>query len=83
MSSLEERIKQFHENTKLLLEEVERYKSLPDPILIDEKTILSGVAKALLAGATLLAPKMAVVAGILKVGGKVFEWLANKKEETK
>ena len=81
MSSLEERIKQFRHNNEELLKQIEQYKASPDPLLINEKDVLAGVAKALLAGATLLAPKMALVAGILRAGGKVFEWLADRKEK--
>jgi len=78
MPELDERIEKFRASTEDLLKRVEAYKNSPDPILINEKAILRGLASALLAGASLLAPGW--LPKVLTLGGKLLEGMAKKED---
>jgi len=79
MSSLEDRIKKFRHDNEELKKRVEAYKASPNPILIDEKDVLSGLASALVAGASLLSPGW--LPKVLILGGKLLESMAQRKEK--
>ena len=80
MSGLQERIKQFRAETEALLKRVEVYQETASEGLIDEKDVLYGLSKALLAGSMLLSPSMTVVGMIVKLGGVLLGGMAERRK---
>jgi hypothetical protein len=80
MSDIKQQLENYIKATGDIQQRIKEFNERPDPVLIGEGIILEGLSLALLAGSALLAPKMAAVAGVIKVGGKILEMLAKRKE---
>ncbi len=81
MSDIKEKLRQHIKDTDELILKIKEFQSSPRPILIKSSVILKGLSVVLLGAAALLAPKTAVIAGVIKIGGKLCEVLASKKEK--
>ncbi len=81
MSDLKQQLEDYIKATEELEKEIVKFKEGPKPILISYNIILKGLSAAMLGASALLAPKMAIVAGIIKIGGKALEVLSKKKEK--
>ncbi len=80
MPDIKQQLEDYIKATEELEVKIKEFKESLDPLLISHNIILRVLSIAMLGASALLAPKMAIVAGAIKLGGKVLGVLANKKE---
>ncbi len=82
MSDLKQQLEKYMKDTEELELKIKEFKEGPKPLLISYNIILKGLSVAMLGAGALLAPKMAIVAGIIKLGGKVLVVLSKRKGDS-
>jgi hypothetical protein len=80
MPDIKQQLEDYLKATEEIQEKIKEFKEAPKPILISHSVILKALSVAMLGVSALLAPKMAIVAGAIKLGGKVLSVLSERKE---
>ena len=81
MPDLKQELKDYIDSTEELMGKIKEFQDSPKPLLISYNIILKGLSVAMLGAGALLAPKMAIVASVIKLGGKVLGVLSKKEEK--